>query len=624
MSPRSERIGQVLGGRYRLLAPLGSGASATVYLADDVVLRRRVAVKVLHEMWAGDPSLQKRFQAEARSAAALSNPHIVVVHDWGQADVPFLVTELLEGGSLRAMLDSGVRLSPAQIRQIGRDAARALDHAHRRGVVHRDIKPANLLFDADGVLRIADFGVARALADAAWTEPSGAVLGTARYASPEQAAGRQLDGKSDVYSLALVLVEAATGQLPFVADTSVGTLMARVDQPLPVPERLGAFGAVLRAAGTADPNDRIDAATFAQMLDDLGDLGPVAPLPLAGIGQQPPTPSAPVEFVTAADLHSDITAVVPMMSPDPTGVQPMPRQVARPESRKRFRWWMAAIPALVIVIAAIVGFFLLRPASYVLGDYQNQSIEIVRAELEAKGFKVAQTDEFNDATAGTVLSQDPAAGTNLQEGKTVSLLVSKGPVPVPVPTNLVGMTVEQATAALTAAQLKLGTLTPKFDESVPKDVVLSLAPDVAAQMPKGSAIGLIISDGPAPRTIPEGLVGKPFTQVETQLKDLGLVVRKTEDFSDTVPEGSVISVTPASGQTAEKGSTVTVLVSKGKKVVIPNTIVGKTVAQAETILRGLGLSVRGVTGSPSGTVTSSDPAVGSTVKVGTEVQLITR
>ena len=222
-------MGQVLGGRYRLLGPIGTGASATVYLADDVVLRRRVAVKVLHAALADDAAFLKRFQAEAQAAAALNHPHVMAVHDWGQGDVPYLVTELLGGGSLRAMLDTGARLDPAQSHLVGLEAARGLDYAHRRGFVHRDIKPANLLFDEDARLRIADFGLARALAEAAWTEPMGAILGTARYASPEQAQGRPLDGRSDVYSLALVLVEAVTGEVPFTADTTIGTLMARVD-----------------------------------------------------------------------------------------------------------------------------------------------------------------------------------------------------------------------------------------------------------------------------------------------------------------------------------------------------------------------------------------------------------
>src|SRR5262249_53547488 len=199
-----------------------------VYSADDVSLRRRVAVKVLHAALADDDAFLRRFRAEAQAVAALRHPNIVTVFDWGEDDgSPYLVLELLGGGSLRSLPDQGRLLTPSQALVVGTDAARALDYAHRRGLVHRDIKPANLLFDEEGRLCIADFGVARALAEAAWTEPAGAVLGTARYASPEQVQGASVDGKTDVYALALVLVESMTGRVPFAADTTIATLIAR-------------------------------------------------------------------------------------------------------------------------------------------------------------------------------------------------------------------------------------------------------------------------------------------------------------------------------------------------------------------------------------------------------------
>ncbi|MPY95895.1 MAG: protein kinase, partial [Acidimicrobiia bacterium] len=228
LSHVSEHVGRVLGGRYRLLSPVGIGASAQVFLAEDVQLRRRVAVKVLHPALADDPVFQRRFQAEAQAAAALNHPNIVAVYDWGSDDLPFLVTEYLDGGNLRTVLAQPEPMSVSQALVVGLDAARGLHFAHSRGFVHRDVKPANLLFGGDRRLRVADFGLARALAEAAWTEPEGVVLGTARYASPEQAAGEALDGRSDVYSLALVLVECVTGRVPHLADTAVGTLRGRV------------------------------------------------------------------------------------------------------------------------------------------------------------------------------------------------------------------------------------------------------------------------------------------------------------------------------------------------------------------------------------------------------------
>src|SRR5712692_4298365 len=197
----TDLVGHVLADRYRLLAPIGAGGSGRVYVADDQRLRRRVAVKVLHAALADDTAFLRRFRAEAQLAASLRHSNIVTVYDWGEDDVPFMVLELLEGGSLRSMLDQGTLLTVAQAARVGRNVASALEYAHARDVLHRDVKPANLLFDEHGVVRVADFGLARALAEASWTEPSGTVVGTMRYAAPEQAGGAVVDGRADLYSL---------------------------------------------------------------------------------------------------------------------------------------------------------------------------------------------------------------------------------------------------------------------------------------------------------------------------------------------------------------------------------------------------------------------------------------
>src|SRR3954462_4785978 len=252
----SDLAGRVLAGRYLLHGPVGTGASGRVYVAEDTRLRRRVAVKVLHAALADDSAFLRRFRAEAQLAASLHHPHIVTVHDWGEDDMPFMVLELLEGGSLRGMLDGDTHLTVSQTTRVGRDVASALEYAHARGIVHRDIKPANLLFDEHGIVRVADFGLARALAEASWTEPAGAVFGTARYASPEQAIGVQLDARSDLYSVALVLVESVTGRLPFAADTTIGTLAARTQRPLLAPDDLGPLVPVIERAGRIEQEER--------------------------------------------------------------------------------------------------------------------------------------------------------------------------------------------------------------------------------------------------------------------------------------------------------------------------------------------------------------------------------
>ncbi len=264
-----------------------------VYVAEDLTLRRRVAVKVLHPGLAGDERFRRRFRAEAHASAQLSHPHIVAVFDWadaetrsdGQVEPAYLVSELLGGGSLRSLLDQHRTLSLSQTLLIGLQAAQGLAHAHARGFVHRDIKPANLLFDGGGRLRIADFGIARALAEAAWTEPEDSLIGTARYAAPEQAAGGPVEGRSDVYSLAITMVEAATGEVPLSASTALATMVMRQGADLPIPDSLGPMVDVLREAGRADVRTRLTAAELVDVLLALAPSLPrPAPLPLTRLG----------------------------------------------------------------------------------------------------------------------------------------------------------------------------------------------------------------------------------------------------------------------------------------------------------------------------------------------------
>ena len=260
-------VGRVLGGRYRLVALIGSGSSARVYLADDVSLGRRVAVKALRAGLTGDYRFLRRFRAEAKAAAQLGHPNILAVYDWGEdAAAAYLVTEVLLGGSLRNMIDASPQLGLSQGLLVALQVAQALSYAHELGWVHRDIKPANLMFGKDGRLRIADFGIARALAEATWTEPEGVLVGTARYAAPEQASARSVDGKADVYSLALTVVEAVTGRVPLLGETALATMMLRQDRDLAGLEDLGALGEVLMAAGQADPEARPSAT---ELIDRL-------------------------------------------------------------------------------------------------------------------------------------------------------------------------------------------------------------------------------------------------------------------------------------------------------------------------------------------------------------------
>jgi eukaryotic-like serine/threonine-protein kinase len=714
-------IGRVLGGRYRLVAPIGMGASAQVYLADDVKLRRRVALKMLHDALAGDAEFLRRFRAEARAAAALSHPNIMAVYDWNDGsdagESAFIVTEYLPGGSLRALLDAGGQLSPAQALGVGLEAARALDYAHRRGFVHRDIKPANLLFGEDQRLRIADFGLARALAEAAWTEPQGAVLGTARYASPEQAKGERLSGKADVYALALVLIEAVTGEVPFVADTTLGTLMARVDKPVPVADELGPLQSVLVGAGHPDPEERIDARTLAKgFLRAARELSRPGPLPLAGAlaagaaqGLDPdPTVHAPGPLgstagadrdepepdLTADDLDLDPPHWVNQSDPDPVvmavpgpgtelleetappvaedrglgavaldeepdpgpATSPVPVIVdvdrpavdrngsevdghvgadpATPSADGRRRRWPWVLLALVVLgaagggVAAALAAREAGPAGPALllpiPDLVFRTEPQATAVLEAAGWRVTVVRERRDGTIrGLVLATAPEPGARLGEGRRVTLTVSAGQTIVDVPSDLAGRTVEEATATLAEVGFEGEVVEERFDEDVRSGSVIEVASGTPTRLEKGSTVGLVVSRGPEPRTIPAGLVGGSEEAAVAALEALGLRPEVVRSYSDTAPEGQVISVLPAVGQQAERGAVVSVEVSRGREpVTIPSVSGAGSIAGAIGILEGVGLVAGTVSGPASGTPQGTDPPAGTAVAPGSTIDII--
>ncbi|MGK2949714.1 MAG: protein kinase domain-containing protein [Acidimicrobiales bacterium] len=646
MSRMTDQIGRVLSGRYRLIAPIGTGASAQVFLADDVRLRRRVAVKLLHAALADDEAFLRRFRAEAQAAAALNHPNIVAVYDWGDDDgTPYIVTEYLAGGSLRGMLDQGVRLSQSQALLVGLEATRALDYAHRRGFVHRDVKPANILFGDDARLRIADFGLARALAEAAWTEPQGAVLGTARYASPEQAQGQPVDGKADVYSLGLTLIEAVTGTVPFTADTTIATLMARVGKPVVVPDELGPLQKPLARAGLPDAEDRPDAGALAiALMASAEDLPRPEPLPLAT--------GAPLVDLTQAESGVDATMLGPtatagsrLAGPDDrpdelTVVDAEAVPAAAPATyldddlatdqpeRPRRRWaWVLVATLLAALVGggAAVAWSELSTTYHevpVLTDLTEAAAREAVAEL---GFEVeVRETRVDGSTAGTVVDSDPVAGEELAEGATLVLFVSLGNTTAPVPADLVGKTFDEAATALEAAgQFQAVIADEPFDEEVEAGRVLALAGDVPAELAKGSEVGLVVSAGPEPRAIPQGLVGGTYDDAAAALEAVQLVPERVEEFSDDVEVGLVMQLRPGDG-TAPRDSAVQVVVSKGPDLVTVPQVDGLDLDEAIEALEGAGLVVGDVSGPARGRPFVTDPVAGQEVRRGTTVDIFLR
>jgi serine/threonine-protein kinase len=661
----SDSIGRVLGKRYRLLSALGTGASAHVYLAEDVSLQRHVAVKVLQPGLAADEAFLKRFRAEARSVASLNHPHVLRVFDWGQDnDEPYLVLEYLGGGSLRDLLDRDIRLSHAQAAVLGAEVAQGLAYAHVRGLVHRDVKPANLLFDEEGRVRIADFGVARALAEAAWTEPAGAMVGTARYISPEAAEGKSVDGRADVYSLALVLYEAVTGSVPFVTDTTMGTLAARIGQPLPHDPALGPLDDVLARAAAPDVSARLDAAGLSARLGALAAALPTpAPLPLVfphleksapiagfqapGVGELTDTKIAAVGAATAVAAGGTMVA-----AGAPVGTKAGPGEVfdaeafgrskggggaPMPPPAKRRAWWRAgrtwviagvalALVLLAAGLAVAFGTNVLTP-SHPTPTLANLTVAQARTSLDKVHMHLTEGTPIKSITVGSgdIVSQNPKAGVSVKEGTTVTVVVSDGPPNVTVP-SLAGMTCPQASNALTAAHFKSVCGPGAYNNNVQAgvlDIWTIGSTQNPTKAPYGSTITLVPSLGHEPATVPQIPQTYTFAQAQAALQAVGLTATQNNQSSPTVPSGDVISTTPASGAQAPYGSAVTVNVSTGPPTTQVPNVQGDSVQQATAALQNAGLGVSGVSGDPSHNVVGTQPSVGSTVPTGSSIQLFT-
>jgi len=589
-----DAAGRVLADRYLLRQAVGSGASGTVYAADDLTLQRRVAVKVLHPSLATDDVFVERFRAEARTVASLSHPHVLAVYDWGIDGSAYLVTEYLGGGSLRSLLSSGHTLSPSQALMVGLEACRALEHAHGQGLVHRDVKPANLLFGEDRRLRIGDFGLARALAEASRTEIfAEGIVGTVRYASPEQARGMSLDGRADVYAMALVLVESVTGHLPFIEDTLIGTLRARDGRSVPVPAALGPLARVVERAGAADPADRPDAAELKRLLLDTAPAMPrPEPLVLVGPGE-----------VGAAPLAGEATMVAPTVAP------PAPPRPVRQVGPKR-RWPAIVLAGALLVAASIGGTWLwmqTRTETSIVPSLSGRSAEEAELRLTDLGWTVEQRFERRDGTAeGQVLSTDPPAGTAFETGGEVVLTVSLGPSRVEVPVGLVGLSLPEATRLLEDAGLEVGHVSEMADEDVEAGLVLQVAA-LAGDLPRGEAVDLVVSSGPAPRIIPDGLVDADATEVEEALAAMGLVVEVVEEHSEAVAAGQVVEVDPDAGSEVIVGGTVTVTVSSGPMPRPVPDVIGLGLDAAEARLQAAGFRVVAVDGPIAGIVIGQVP-----------------
>ena len=544
--------GIVIDSRYRLIAPLGTASGSQVYLADDIRLRRQVAVRVLRRTHVDDPSFLEEFRSEAQKATNLNHPNLIPIYDWGEQELPYVVTEYLSGGNLRNLVDTAGNLSSSQALLIGIEIAKGLEYAHKRGVTHLSLKPTNILFDFESNIRIAGFGISKTLAS--FSSANTETPGDQHYLSPEQIKGRRIDQRSDVYSLSCLLYESVAGnqsseQLHDVGD--VEPLSDRIESNL---ELFGSLAPPLKQASSEDLNERPNAGEFLQLLTNAASSqSRPDPLPVStGLGLEKPI-----------SLRDDPILIDLAKTPDNDG------KILRllKKIRRRINRWIWLILMFAIVLATIgTIYFASREnteiTSRVIPEVTGMSVQEFNETVGDYWNLLEALDRLDGTLPGTILRTAPEAGQLLEEGGELTYFVSQGPELRPVPKNLIGIKLSDAEALLLGAELSLGQVTEELNEDYPAGVVISVSIR-EEQIPTGTPVDLVISLGPALRTIPPDLVGIALEDAQTQLTLEGLQYQVIEQYDESISQGSVISVSPESLTTVLRDTVVELRVSLG-------------------------------------------------------------
>jgi serine/threonine-protein kinase len=550
--PPMTEIGTTLAGRYRLLELLGQGGMATIYRARDAQLERDVAIKLLRPEFGRDPDFLARFRDEARAAASLSHPNIVAVFDFGEEESgPYIVMELVDGQDLGAILRDNGPLAPRQSARVAAEVAKALHAAHVHGIVHRDVKPSNILVGRDGRVKVADFGIARALTESQITMP-GTTMGSVHYFAPEQARGEQATASSDIYALGIVLFEALTGQRPFSGDGAAAVALARLTTTPPRPSSLRAsipseLDAIVARAMAFDPDDRYPtAAAMAGALDgflvDTGVGGAAAGAAAGGAGAasaaavaagagavvagagiaagaarsagapQPPRPALPLPY--PPDAYARPGGPVPIST---RSVPPPPPMGDSDESDSGPWAWIAG--GLAIAILIVFGLLVFKfvsggPAAtpspttaastqVSIPSFLNMAYADAEAAAAKLGLTVVRTasQERSDVAPDTVIAQNPIQGATVAAGSQVQLTVARGKQSVTVP-DMRGKLEADALKDVVTAGLAIGTRSTGFDPLVPAGSIISQEPGPGIIVSPGTPVSYVVSNGPEPTQEP--------------------------------------------------------------------------------------------------------------------------
>ena len=568
-------VGKVLNGRYRITERIGIGGMAEVYRAQDNVLGRVVAIKVMLPQYAADEEFTLRFKQEASSAANLQSPYIVNVYDWGHdGEDYFIVMEYLRGSDLKTAINERGAINERKVAQIGMEVCQALSVAHHMDIIHRDIKPQNIMIQPDGHVKVMDFGIARAKNSV--KSRTSSVLGTAHYISPEQARGKELTAASDIYSLGVVLYEAATGQLPFDGPDAVSVAMMQVnDAPVPPreinPNLSPQMETIIMKALEKDPLRRFSTAN--EMRQVLGDF-------LSGrMGNRYgyADPNARTQMMDPAPVGG-ATAVIPAVSTDgkATGSKDFRAgsDSADEEEEKKGpkKGLIIGIVGVVVALLVCAGLFLLGGNSGdKVPDVTGKEQAVAEQELKDAGFNVGGiTEVYSDTVdAGKVISTDPKAGETAEKGAYIKLTVSKGKEEVDVP-NLKGMTEEEALRALARAGLEGEAGAPVYSSKYDEGTVAKQTPGYGEKAERGSKVTYYLSKGEDTIDLDSlSIVGSDFESTASYLESLGLTISTNmlSAYSDTYKEGQIIAYSP--GGKVTKGTVITLTVSLGPKPADP-------------------------------------------------------
>ncbi len=656
-------IGRVLDDRYRVGPRVARGGMATVYEATDLRLDRVCALKIMHTGLGDDDEFAARFVREARHAAKLSHPNVVAVFDQGDDHgTLFLAMEYIPGHTLRDLIRKEAPMAPRKALALIEPVLSALAAAHQAGMIHRDVKPENVLLANDGRIKVADFGLARAVsAETQHTATGGVLIGTVSYLSPELVVDGKADARSDVYAAGVIIYEMLTGRKPHEGESPIQVAYKHVHEDVPPPSDvvpgIPAYVDALVARATA--RDRSLRPADAQVL--LHQVRRVRGALDHGILDDPEltedlTPTQHVEDTDSIDyIRDDFPMIVPtagaasvvaarhhdtedddhegttvfqggagtgLLSTRPERPGPDDRHPA-PRGRKRRGPLLLALVLLLATIAGLAGWY------FGMGRYTttpaviNLSVAQAEKKVEAAGlsFEVGAREYSETVTAGLVMSTDPAPGTNVLKDGTVVATVSRGPERYEVPV-LRGLTLSDATAALDERNLSLGDITERYHEEVADGVVLKSSPKTGTEVKRDAFVDLVVSKGPRPVKVRD-FTGKPAERAEQVLTERGLEVSITRENSDTVPEGTVISQTPSSG-TLFRGDVVELVVSKGPVLVEVPPVRGVGVQDAIDRLEAAGFQVQTVQSDVYvglEFVVKSDPPQGTMAPQGSTVTL---